>query len=147
MGIASNELCISLFFTDPVSMCDYVVFLELLEPYILNRELTSLSAEVMHAFVEHYAVLGKLKEVEQCILRMHMDSVDTNQIARLCQKHRLISALIYVYNRAFHDYESPIDEILGIVLNPNSRMPVHVRHVYLRSQKHSFCVKSMYFRR
>lgn len=56
------------------------LLLELLEPYILNDKLTSLSAEVMKAFVAHYASQGRLNEVERCILHMDIMCLDFQQV-------------------------------------------------------------------
>jgi hypothetical protein len=48
------------------------VFLELLEPYILNDKLHFLKPVVMQAFVEHYKATGQIASVERCVL--HMDT-------------------------------------------------------------------------
>ena len=59
------------------------LFLELLEPFILNDKLMSLNPAVMQAFVEHYSEKRMLRRVEQCILHMDIASLDFHQVATL----------------------------------------------------------------
>lgn len=43
--------------------------------------------------------LGKLKEVETCIVRLDTSTLDLNGVVRLCREQHLFTALLYVYNR------------------------------------------------
>ena len=58
------------------------VFLEHLEPYILNDKLISLNPEIMQAFVNHYSKQSEemLQRVEQCILHLDILSLDFHQV-------------------------------------------------------------------
>ena len=59
------------------------VYLESLEPYILNATLTSVTPAVMKDFVDHYQEKGSLQTVQSCILHMNVASLDIHQVQSL----------------------------------------------------------------
>lgn len=92
-----------------------IVFLELLEPFILNDRLQYLNPAIMSTFVEHYRSKGMLPVVEQCIVHLDILSLDFHSVVKLCKAQNLTSALVYVYTKALHDYETPFKDLLGMV--------------------------------
>ncbi len=56
------------------------VFLESLEPFILQDKLKFLNPEVMQLLVEHYRQTGMLRNVEQCIIHLEIASLDFHQV-------------------------------------------------------------------
>ncbi|KAK3739480.1 hypothetical protein QZH41_007841, partial [Actinostola sp. cb2023] len=86
-----------------------VTFLESLEPYIMTDKLTYLSAIVMKDFIEHYQTIGKVKEVESCLLHLDVINLDIHQMVKLCWSHCLYDAILYVYNRGMRDYTTPLE--------------------------------------
>lgn len=93
------------------------VFLELLEPYILNDKVSYLSPETMKDFVEYYHHQGKVQQVEQCLLHMKIECLDFQQIVVLCRERQLFTALIYIYNKGLNDYCSPLEDTLRVMLS------------------------------
>ncbi len=71
----------------------------------------------IQALVEHYAGLGRPDEVERCVLRMDIASLDFNQIVKLCRQHHLLSALAYILNRGLNDFVTPAAELLLAMLS------------------------------
>ena len=57
------------------------VFLECLEPYILNDKLNSVTPIVMQDFVEHYKNREMVENVEGCIVHMDIASLDIHQVS------------------------------------------------------------------
>ncbi|XP_033098288.1 vacuolar protein sorting-associated protein 8 homolog [Anneissia japonica] len=88
------------------------VFLECLEPYILNDRLTSITPAVMKDFVDHYQMKGMVQNVEACIVHMDVASLDIHQVVSLCWSHGLYDAIIYVYNKGMQDYTTPLEDLL-----------------------------------
>jgi hypothetical protein len=90
------------------------LFVELLEPYILNDALRQLQPEVMQALVHHFSTppMNMVERVELCLLHMDVHYLDFDSVIRLCQSRQLYSALIYVYNRGLMDYKTPVDVLL-----------------------------------
>lgn len=97
------------------------IFLELLEPYILQDRLKSISVETMQSFVEHYQRQGWLRRVEQCILHLDVKQLDFDQLVKLCISHQLSSALIYVYNTGLNDYITPLDYLFQTLSESKSK--------------------------
>ncbi|XP_070570211.1 vacuolar protein sorting-associated protein 8 homolog isoform X2 [Ptychodera flava] len=91
------------------------VFLECLEPYILNDKLVSITPTVMKEFVEHYELKGMLQNVEACIVHMNVSSLDIHQVVSLCWAHGLYDAILYVYNKGMGDYVTPLEELLWVL--------------------------------
>lgn len=94
--------------------------MSLLEPYILNDRLTELTPTVMKAFVHQCNVTQSLETVERCLLHADLKALEVDEAVRLCQKHRMITALVNILNRGRLDYTTPIDLLLtALVREPN----------------------------
>ncbi|KAJ8019457.1 Vacuolar protein sorting-associated protein 8-like [Holothuria leucospilota] len=91
------------------------VFLECLEPYILNDKLTSIPPHVMKDFVEHYRDKEMVPNVEACIVHMDIASLDIHQVVSLCWAYGLYDAIIYVYNKGMNDYVTPLEELIQLL--------------------------------
>lgn len=74
------------------------VYLQCLEPYILNDRLTSVTPEVMKDFIEHYRQKELISNVEACIVHMDIASLDIHQVSWREACHIAIMAL-KVYNQ------------------------------------------------
>ena len=85
------------------------LFLELLEPFILQDRLTSLNARTLEAFVIHYLRNGRLQRVEQCMMHLDAKAMDFDLAVRLCRDYQMASALVFFYNTARDDYMTPLD--------------------------------------
>ncbi|KAI8809432.1 hypothetical protein BJ742DRAFT_805070 [Cladochytrium replicatum] len=109
------------------------VFLELLEPYILDDRLglppnpIIMKDLIQHFFARHQQEIrdgGKsedgqssewLTRIEQLILHLDPVSLDIDLVVGLCRDCGLYRALIYVYNRAVLDFVTPFVELLRLV--------------------------------
>ncbi|GAX83579.1 hypothetical protein CEUSTIGMA_g11004.t1 [Chlamydomonas eustigma] len=88
--------------------------LEAIEGRILSDQIQVLVPEVVQALVEHCAELGCPERVERCVLHMDVLSLDLDQVIRLCEAHKLYSALTYVYNQ-IQEYRRPLVVLLGAI--------------------------------
>lgn len=43
------------------------------------------------------------------------------QVVRLCREHGLYGALIYLFNQGLNDFRTPLEELLSVVQNTNSK--------------------------
>ncbi|KAF9288888.1 Vacuolar protein sorting-associated protein 8 [Mortierella alpina] len=91
------------------------IFLHSLEGYILQGRLTGMPPQVMQAFVKYYGDRGMFKELELCICHTPCHVLEMHQIVDICQKHKLYSGLIYVWNKSIGDYVSPVVELLKVI--------------------------------
>ncbi|KAF9202333.1 Vacuolar protein sorting-associated protein 8 [Haplosporangium sp. Z 27] len=91
------------------------IFLKALEKYILEGRLNEMPPQVMQDFVKYYADQGLFKELELCICHTPCHILEMHQIVDLCQRHRLYTGLIYVWNKSIGDYVSPVVELLKVI--------------------------------
>ncbi|KAI0020751.1 Golgi CORVET complex core vacuolar protein 8-domain-containing protein [Xylariomycetidae sp. FL0641] len=91
------------------------IFLEVLEPYILERTITIIPPTVVKAMVTHFVNKGWESRLEEMICHMETATLDIDQITLLCKQHRLYDALVYVWNQALHDYITPLIDLLALL--------------------------------
>lgn len=92
------------------------IFLEILEPYILEHKIQMLPPGVMKALVTHYVDKGLESRLEEMICQMNTMTLDLDQVTSLCKQNGLYEALIYVWNQALNDYITPLIELLALLI-------------------------------
>lgn len=92
------------------------IFLETLEPYILDKQIPSIPPTVVKALVTYYVTQGLESRLEEMICHMETATMDIDQMTVLCKQHNLYDALIYVWNRALNDYVTPLIDILTLLV-------------------------------
>ncbi|KAI8623737.1 Golgi CORVET complex core vacuolar protein 8-domain-containing protein [Xylariaceae sp. FL1651] len=91
------------------------VFLEVLEPYILEKTIRTVPPTVVKAMVTHFVSRGWESRLEEMICHMDTTTLDIDQITLLCKQHSLYDALIYVWNQALNDYITPLVDLLALL--------------------------------
>ena len=91
------------------------IFFEVLEPYILDEEITSIPPDVLKDLISQYASKDRAKRLEEMICRLDTSTMDLHQTTTLCKQHRLYDALIYVWNQAIKDYITPFIDLLSLI--------------------------------
>jgi vacuolar protein sorting-associated protein 8 len=92
------------------------IFLETLEPYILDKQIVSVPPTVVKALVTHYVTKSLESRLEEMICQMDTSTLDIDQITTLCKQHNLYDALIYVWNQALSDYITPLIDLLTLLI-------------------------------
>ncbi|KAK7744045.1 Vacuolar protein sorting-associated protein 8 [Diatrype stigma] len=92
------------------------IFLETLEPYILEKTISSVPPTAVKAMVAHYVTKGWESRFEEMICHMDTSTLDIDQVTLLCKQHGLYDALIYVWNQALHDYITPLIDLLTLLI-------------------------------
>jgi len=85
------------------------VFLDVLEPYILNDKLNYIAPEAMMHFVEHCQTNNGIATVERCLLHMDVTIMDFDTILNILKANNMYSALFYVYNQGLNDFTTPLE--------------------------------------
>ncbi|KAJ5245902.1 hypothetical protein N7468_000885 [Penicillium chermesinum] len=88
------------------------VFLEVLEPRIIDGVLRSLPPIAVKALINHYMVTHSPGRLEEIICLLDTTTMDIDQVTTLCKKNNLYDAYIYVWNRCLADYVGPLEELL-----------------------------------
>ncbi|KAH7626637.1 Golgi CORVET complex core vacuolar protein 8-domain-containing protein [Sordaria sp. MPI-SDFR-AT-0083] len=92
------------------------IFLETLEPYIIDGLITAIPPAVVKALVTHFVSNGLETRLEDIICHMDTSTLDLDQVTMLCKKHSLYDALIYVWNQALNDYLTPFIDLLALLV-------------------------------
>jgi vacuolar protein sorting-associated protein 8 len=93
------------------------VFLDVLEPYVLNDKLKYIAPEVMSLFVEHCRSTSGIATVERCLLHMDCTIMDFDSILSLLRGNEMYSALFYVSNQGLDDFVAPLEILLEKVFS------------------------------
>ena len=93
------------------------IFLEALEPYLLDDRIVSMSPTISQYLLSHYENKGKLQAIEACIVHLDITSLDLHQTMTLCWAHGLYDAIFYVYAKGMSDYVTPLEELLTVLKN------------------------------
>ncbi|KAI3333976.1 vacuolar assembly/sorting protein VPS8 [Ustulina deusta] len=91
------------------------IFLEVLEPYILEKTIKTVPPTIVKAMVTHFVSEGWEGRLEEMICHMETATLDIDQITLLCKQHGLYDALIYVWNQALNDYITPLIDLLTLL--------------------------------
>lgn len=92
------------------------IFLETLEPYILDGTITNVPPEVVKAMVTYFVANRHESRLEEMICHMDTATLDLDQITSFCKQHSLYDALIYVWNQALNDYITPLIDLLALLV-------------------------------
>ncbi|KAK3354305.1 Golgi CORVET complex core vacuolar protein 8-domain-containing protein [Neurospora tetraspora] len=92
------------------------IFLETLEPYIIDGSITAIPPAVVKALVTHFVSNGLETRLEDIICHMDTSTLDLDQVTTLCKTHSLYDALIYVWNQALNDYLAPFIDLLALLV-------------------------------
>ncbi|RBQ92381.1 hypothetical protein VDGD_01007 [Verticillium dahliae] len=92
------------------------IFLETLEPHILERTITVAPPGVIKSMVTYFVTKGWESRLEEMIVHMETTTLDLDQVTLLCKQHRLYDALIYVWNQALGDHITPLIDLLSLLV-------------------------------
>lgn len=93
------------------------VYLEALEPYLLNEQLADIPPAIVQEFVQHYCNCKKFLALEACVVRIPVTSLDFHQVMSICWEYGLYDAIIHLYTRGMLDFVSPLQELLQVLQN------------------------------
>ncbi|KAL3790130.1 hypothetical protein ACHAW5_000828 [Stephanodiscus triporus] len=94
-----------------------VVFLDVMETYVLHDKLRYIAPEAMVLYVAHCKDMKDLSMVERCLLHMQCNLMDFDSILSLLKKHSLYTGLLHVYSRGLDDYMSPLEILFEVVFD------------------------------
>ncbi|KAL4979495.1 Golgi CORVET complex core vacuolar protein 8-domain-containing protein [Aspergillus desertorum] len=91
------------------------VFLDALEPFILEGTVLSLPPTAVKALINHFVVTHTASQLEEIICLLDTSTMDIDQVTSLCKQYNLYDAFIYVWNRCLGDYVGPLQELIRMV--------------------------------
>ena len=90
------------------------LFMDVLEPYILDSRIITMPPSALKRLVEHFAVTHTPAKLEEIICLVDTSSMDIDQVTSLCKKYNLFDAYVYVWNKALGDFVTPLVELLQL---------------------------------
>jgi hypothetical protein len=91
-------------------------FFESLEDYILDNKLDSIPPSIIKSFIDYYSSnLNMLDRLEKCLLHFDIANLDLHNVIQLCRKYSLLDAYIHLFNKAFNDYVTPLEEMITMM--------------------------------
>ncbi|KAK1145925.1 Vacuolar protein sorting-associated protein 8 [Aspergillus melleus] len=90
------------------------IFLDALEPYIIDGTVRSLPPTAVKALINHFTTNHTASRLEEIICLLDTTTMDIDQATTLCKHYNLYDAFIYVWNRCMGDYVGPLQELLGL---------------------------------
>ncbi|GLB03744.1 vacuolar protein sorting-associated protein 8 [Aspergillus tubingensis] len=96
------------------------IFLDALEPYIVEGTVRSLPPTAVKALINHFATNHSVSRLEEIICLLDTATMDIDQTSSLCKHHNLYDAFIYVWNRCLGDYVGPLQELLQLIPTPEA---------------------------
>ena len=97
------------------------LFIDVLEPYILDSRISNMPPPALKVLVEHFAVTHTPAKLEEIICLLDTSSMDIDQVTNLCKKYNLFDAYVYVWNSALGDFVSPLEELLQLAADSQTR--------------------------
>ena len=88
------------------------LFLESIESYIIDDEISVISPVVTKDLVDHYTSRGLNTRIEEMICHLDSRTMDIDQVTTLCKRNYLYDALLYVWNQALDDYTTVLTDLL-----------------------------------
>ncbi|KAJ5143609.1 uncharacterized protein N7515_002396 [Penicillium bovifimosum] len=98
------------------------IFLDALEPRIVDGTLRSLPPTAVKALINHFIGTHSAGHLEEIICLLDTTTMDIDQVTTLCKQHNLYDAFIYVWNQCLMDYVGPLEELLRLI--PSNSAPL-----------------------
>lgn len=91
------------------------VFLDALEPYIVEGTVRTLPPTAVKALINHFTTNHTPSRLEEIICLLDTTTMDIDQVTTLCKHYNLYDAFIYVWNRCLGDYVGPLQELIALI--------------------------------
>ncbi|KAJ5278718.1 hypothetical protein N7478_004090 [Penicillium angulare] len=91
------------------------IFMDVLEPRIVDGTIRSLPPAAVKALINHFIIAHSAGRLEEIICLLDTTTMDIDQLTTLCKQHNLYDAYIYVWNRCLQDYAGPLEELIRMI--------------------------------
>lgn len=107
-------------------------FFESLQEYLLNDRLKDIPPQTVKSFIDYYANNPDLHaDLEKCLLHFDIACLDLHSVMQICQRYGLLDGFIYLNNKAFNDFITPLNELIKM-MNPLMLLHYDTARHYLK---------------
>lgn len=78
-----------------------------------------------------------MSNLELCLLKFEIESLDLHNLIQLCKRNRLLDAFIHLYNKALGDFITPIEEIIQMIYQPLMFLSYETASLVLKTDGHN----------
>lgn len=113
------------------------LFVDILEPYILDRSILSVPPPVLKTLISHFALTHSPSTLEEIICTLDTFNMDIDQVTTLCKRYNLYEAYIYIWTMALRDFTHPLILLLNLADAEEhaGQQSVNVADRYIIAQK------------
>ncbi|KIW22755.1 uncharacterized protein PV07_11021 [Cladophialophora immunda] len=90
------------------------LFVDVLEPYILDQRITSIPPPALKTLINHFVQTHTPSVLEEIICMLDTSTMDIDQVTTLCKRYALYDAYVYVWTMALHDFTTPLMILLDL---------------------------------
>ncbi len=88
------------------------LFVDVLEPYILDQTITSVPPLALKTLITYFAQTHTPSVLEELICTLDTSTMDIDQVTTLCKRYSLYDAYIYVWTTTLLDFTTPLVMLL-----------------------------------
>lgn len=90
------------------------LFVDVLEPYVLDRRIASVPPPALKTLINHFAQTHSPSALEEIICMLETSTMDIDQVTSLCRRYNLYDAYLYVWTMALRDFTTPLTLLLNL---------------------------------
>ncbi|CAI4037109.1 hypothetical protein SMKI_01G0680 [Saccharomyces mikatae IFO 1815] len=100
---------------------DNAVYFEVVANIVAQGSVTSISPVLFKSIIDYYAKEEDLKVIEDLIIMLDPITLDVDLAVKLCQHYNLSDLLIYIWNKVFDDYQTPLVDLIYRISNQSEK--------------------------
>ncbi|CAI4055750.1 hypothetical protein SUVZ_01G0630 [Saccharomyces uvarum] len=100
---------------------DTAVYFEVVANIVAQGSVTSISPVLFKSIIDYYAKEENLKVIEDLIIMLDPVTLDVDLAVKLCQHYDLFDLLIYIWNKIFDDYQTPLVDLIYRISNQTEK--------------------------
>lgn len=104
-----------------VTSCQQSIFLNSLEPFILNRKIVHLPPLIMADFLEFSRKSGKISTLERCLVFLDVERIDMNLMTKFLLENKMYSSFLYVYGCGSMDFGGALQIVCHEISSESSQ--------------------------
>ncbi|CAI4054608.1 CORVET complex membrane-binding subunit VPS8 SKDI_01G0710 [Saccharomyces kudriavzevii IFO 1802] len=100
---------------------DDAVYFEVVANIVAQGSVTAISPALFKSIIDYYAKEENLKVIEDLIIMLDPATLDVDLAVKLCQNYNLFDLLIYIWNKIFDDYQTPLVDLIYRISNQSEK--------------------------
>jgi hypothetical protein len=105
-------------FIDQGGPANMKLFMDNLEPFILNKEIKSIPSSILGKMMGYYLNAKSPQVLERIVLNLEPECIDPRYVLPACEEHNLLTTYIFISTHSVpKNFVSPLERIYQSILN------------------------------